>query len=169
VQVTRRGNDDETGGLFFRLDGDGRVPPRPLARRSIDDLLDADVSDSLRQVAVRLGHDLGTRFADALVTWKSDGDDLVCAVFGDGAWWGFVGEGSNDPDDWTTSDTEWLVAHCTGMVCDNLWPDDLTDPWPACPVHSDHPLNPCVWRGVASWHCDRDGSATITIGELERP
>ena len=23
-------------------------------------------------------------------------------------------------------------------VCDNLWPDDGTEPWPLCPEHRDH-------------------------------
>ena len=53
-------------------------------------------------------------------------------------------------------------------VADNLWPDEWTDPWPRCPSHRDHPLQPQMSGGTASWVCLRNPAIAIPIGSLRK-
>jgi hypothetical protein len=134
-----------------------------------DDAVPEDsVPDPLREVADRLRHDLRTRFADADVIYKVEDGNWLCGVIAGGAGWGMAGVGFTADDIWPRPDIESLVASTTESVVDNLWPDDLTDPWPACSAHRDHPLHPRVRGDVATWGCLRDGSVTVVIGALDR-
>ena len=56
----------------------------------------------------------------------------------------------------------------TEFVCDNMWPDELTEPWPRCPAHRNHALNPGGARGRACWVCADDPRVAVVIGELGR-
>jgi hypothetical protein len=53
-------------------------------------------------------------------------------------------------------------------VADNLWPDELTDPWPHCPHDRNHPLHPRLRGGRAVWACLNDDSVAIPIGDLSQ-
>jgi hypothetical protein len=52
------------------------------------------------------------------------------------------------------------------MIAYNMWPDDWTDPWPLCPIHRDHPLNPALEQDRASWVCNRNHRISAAIGNL---
>ncbi len=73
----------------------------------------------------------------------------------------------DEEEPWNEMDTERLVVHVAEQVADNLWPDNLTDPWPPCPVHHDHPLQPRVARARATWLCLRDPRIGVQIGRLD--
>lgn len=42
------------------------------------------------------------------------------------------------------------------------------EPWPPCPVHPNHPLNPGRGDDVWLWVCEPDG-VRIPLGELNQP
>jgi hypothetical protein len=90
-----------------------------------------------------------------------------CEVIGDGPWGGFSDDFFDEEEPWTPYDVERLLVHVTQQVCDNLWPDELTDPWPLCPAHPDHPLQPRLSEGRASWVCSRDSMIAFDIGRLK--
>jgi len=121
------------------------------------------------EVSDRLGHDLRSRFPDAKVLWREDEyDDLWCEVYGDDYWGGFSDSwlDGEAEEPWSERDVERLLAHVAEQVGDNLWPDELTDPWPLCPVHGDHPLQPGIVSNRAVWQCLRDEAFVVRIGEL---
>ncbi len=92
---------------------------------------------------------------------------LLCHVTEDNHEWGVVGI-SELPggDESATKDVEDAVASIAHEIAYNLWPFALTDPWPLCPEHHDHPLDPDVTRGRAAWTCLHDASVAIPIGSL---
>ena len=68
---------------------------------------------------------------------------MVLSVFGSMGTFDSVGVSEEPPGTWiaraTTVLISWKIAH-------NLWPDEWTDPWPACPAHGDHPSSRDVAR-----------------------
>ncbi|MGH9226878.1 MAG: hypothetical protein ACRD2W_24525 [Acidimicrobiales bacterium] len=79
----------------------------------------------------------------------------------------YVGENlaEDDSDTFPDAEIEAFVAAVVTDVADNLWPDELTDPWPPCPAHGDHPLQPGLVGAQAVWRCLR-GGPSVPVGEL---
>jgi hypothetical protein len=118
-------------------------------------------------VAARLQADLKVRFPLIQVLWQRDEDGmLVCEVRDGGRPWGQVGQSWWDDVEWSELEIENLIAAVAENITDNLWPDELTDPWPACPAHGNHPMAVGVVRGHASWFCRHDPAIDVRIGEL---
>ena len=69
-------------------------------------------------------------------------------------------------DELSSPEAENLLASVVFDVADNLWPDELTDPWPLCPRHHDHPLQVKLRHGRAAWVCNRDSETAVRVGEL---
>lgn len=114
----------------------------------------------LDEIVRRLTNDLRTTWpgvtigAVALALDPSVAEVTISEV---GASWGGV-----QVELW--SGLEEAIDAVTGQVCDNAWPDERTDPWPACPEHGDHSLEPRLQRGLAVWGCAE--SVAIRIGAL---
>jgi hypothetical protein len=60
------------------------------------------------------------------------------------------------------------IEHIVFNVAFNMWPDEWTEPWPLCPRHADHPLNPAMKHERVCWVCDRDDRVSVPVGELSR-
>ena len=124
---------------------------------------------TLESLLGRLERDLRTRFPTIRLRIGEDEDGyLVCEVLEDEQDWGVVGgwEPARQ-DEPILEDVELGLVSIAEQIADNLWPDELTDPWPVCPEHRDHPLHPTLTRGRAAWTCLGDASIAITIGSLE--
>jgi hypothetical protein len=89
---------------------------------------------------------------------------VVVSVFGSMATFDSVGM-IEEPNE--ESDRQGAILSIVWNVAHNLWPDEWTDPWPSCPAHGDHPLEPEIWRGKASWVCLHDKSVGRSIGSLD--
>jgi len=121
----------------------------------------------LHPLAARLEADLRLRFPDITVRFVRDDDGAwECRVADGPTLWGETGTWFDDRDDLSSDDAERLLADVTSSVADNLWPDELTDPWPLCPRHGDHPLQPQLAAGRASWLCRREPGVAIAVGAL---
>lgn len=116
----------------------------------------------MRLIVERITADIRLAFPDAVVRFLDD-DELEVRTT---EWWGAVGTNLNEDDEMTPLEVEGAVATVAEDVADNLWPDDSTDPWPPCPAHVGHPLNPRVVRGTACWACSRDDRVAVPIGSL---
>jgi hypothetical protein len=129
---------------------------------------DDDVSeDVLHGLADRLQADLRTRFPGIVVRLVKDEDGLwLWSVQNGPDRWGEVGTQLDEEDHLSPEEAEHFLADLTFDVADNLWPDELTDPWPVCPLHGDHPLNPRLAGGKAAWVCLHDSTVTIPVGGL---
>lgn len=91
----------------------------------------------------------------------------MCRVADGLVLWGETGTWADDEDDLSPGEAERLLVDVTSSVADNLWPDELTDPWPLCPCHGDHPLQPQLAGARASWLCRRgDSAVAIAVGAL---
>jgi hypothetical protein len=70
---------------------------------------------------------------------------------------------------WTSNMTwpDYVVSAADGIQ-QSLMEDDYYwgKPFPPCPVHPNHPLNPEVVNGKASWTCPRGSVEPIEIGHL---
>jgi hypothetical protein len=120
----------------------------------------------LAQLAARLEDDLRLRFCEIIVRFAQDNDGFwVCHVDDGPENWGETGT-SFDDSDLSPGDAERLLAEVTFNVADNLWPDELTAPWPVCPRHCDHPLQARFVNGYAAWVCLQDADVTIPVGAL---
>jgi len=118
-------------------------------------------------LASRLEADLRTRFPGIVVAIAKDEHGLwMCSVNDGPGSWGEVGTQFDEEDDLSPDEAERLLADLTFNVADNLWPDELTDPWPPCPLHGDHPLNPRFAEGKAAWVCLRDSKVVVPVGGL---
>ena len=112
-------------------------------------------------VVERLTHDF-SQLADLVVSFGEDGQLRVRAND-----WGGVADWVIDPDeDVPTRDIELGIARAASDIADNLVPDEVTGPWPRCPTHGDHPLQPQLFNGRASWVCLREALAVAKIGAL---
>ncbi len=121
----------------------------------------------LDTLAARLEADLRLRFPDITVRFarKVEGE-WVCRIDDCGLSWGDVATNFDDRAVLSPRETEQLLAEVTIEVADNLWPDDLTDPWPLCPHHGDHPLQAQFFADQAVWLCFRDSSVAVAVGAL---
>ncbi len=124
--------------------------------------------DILKVLVTRLEADLRTRFSEIVVRLVKDDDGLwMCRVNNGSEHWGEASTWFDEhDDDLSQEEAERLLADITFNVADNLWPDELTDPWPLCPLHGDHPLNPRFTAGRAAWVCLRDAGVVIPVGAL---
>lgn len=117
----------------------------------------------------RLTSDLRCRFPEAEVILRED-DKLgpVCDIVVGGLLWGCVGMPVelDDDQDVVRSHAESLMVQVFEDIFDNLWPDELTDAWPPCPVHAEEPLRPTIVRGRACWVCTRNDALAIPLGSL---
>jgi hypothetical protein len=102
----------------------------------------------------------------ATLTLDEDGAAVVSLVVA-GIRGGGVGLGitNDDPAEMTHLQAQKALADSYHSIVDNAWPDELTDPWPMCPVHNDHPLQPGLHNTTASWTCSR-GAVHIPLGGL---
>ncbi len=117
--------------------------------------------------ALRVERDLRTRFPQLTVQLVFDPEDgWVCDVHDGLAHWGWVGTWAETDAVPTPLEVEDFTTTLACDVADNLWPDELMDPWPLCPTHGDHPLNPQLANRRAVWACARDSRVAIPIGEL---
>ncbi len=117
----------------------------------------------LQRVGDRLAHDLRVRFPALEHFWSQDDDIWVLHLSGLGeVWASFYEEGP----DWTVRDEEALLEQLAADAADNLWPDEMTEPWPICPNHGDHPLQVGLRSGRAVWRCLRDPHVDVVIGSL---
>jgi hypothetical protein len=120
------------------------------------------LTDALVSAASRLTRDLRFAPRPLIVELRRDSSGYEWVLIDRGV----ESAGVGGPDE----DLEELdVEHLTVDVAealDNLWPDDLTAVWPACPVDGDHPLVPRLLRGRASWCCPRRHDVAVVIGEL---
>ena len=124
-------------------------------------------SFAFESLATRLGDDLRTRFPAITVRVRqSDDDEMVCEVDDGGVPWGEILLDATEDDEFSPSEVESFIARAVTDITDNLWPDDLVDPWPLCPVHLDHPLQPALVHRRAAWRCLRDNRTVVVIGEL---
>ena len=124
-------------------------------------------------VVERLERDLQTRFPDLELMFSRDADGVwTCSVNRDRQhFWGSGGTAwwlTDAGDLYDGGDSEDLLLSVAEFLCDNMWPDELTDPWPRCPAHHDHALNLGRAWGLASWTCADDPTAAVTIGDLGR-
>ncbi len=127
-------------------------------------------SEAFESLASRLEADLRTRFPAIEVRIRRSPDGtMICGVVDGGQSWGEIELGPcEDDDEPSDDDVEHAVASVVENVADNLWPDELTDPWPLCPTHRDHPLQPRLVGDVASWRCLRDPRIAVRVGELHQ-
>lgn len=117
-------------------------------------------------MASRLNRDLSLAPRPLHIELRKDGEDFE---------W-FLGETDgqgtpmstliDDDDELTELQVEHFTAGLADALAGTLWPDDLTQPWPACPAAPDHPLMPAVVRGRATWRCERGHEVEVPIGEL---
>lgn len=99
----------------------------------------------------RIERDLRTRFPTIALQVTQDEDGyFVCDVTEENAEWGVLGGWDLSPggDEPTLEDVEGGVASIAQEIADNLWPDELTEPWPQCPERRDHPLHPTSLVGT---------------------
>lgn len=121
---------------------------------------------AFESLSARLGADLRTRFpAIEVRVWQSDGE-MVCEVLDDGESWGQITLDVAEDDEFSPSEVELFVARVVTNVTDDQWPDELVDPWPLCPEHPDHPLQPGLVAAQASRRCLRDSQIVVAIGRL---
>src|SRR4051794_18767589 len=114
-------------------------------------------AEAKRVIAARLQADLRTVFADAVVEFAEQ--DLFRVTMRDG--WAASGSAIDDDDEVSNQEVERLVAAHAEDMGDNLLPDDFIEPWPLCPTHRDHPLQPRTVRGRACWVCLSDNSIAL--------
>lgn len=80
--------------------------------------------------------------------------------------WGETGAGVPARARSDDGGVEQARADLATSICENDF-DEVLEPWPRCPVHRDHPLNPRMRSGRAVWACDNGADIAIPIGELE--
>jgi hypothetical protein len=108
-----------------------------------DGPMNDEVPLSWRAVGDRRSTTFELGFQNAKVFWIQDEDGLwLCEVRDGIRSWGSVGVDWFDSGSSSPEEPEDLLFRTTEEVAENLWPDELTDPWPLFPVHHDHPLQP---------------------------
>jgi hypothetical protein len=118
-------------------------------------------------VTTRLAHDLRTRFPGIEVRLRASSDGVGCEVLDAGEPWGTVMFAEDLEDSFSPAELERFIAAVVTDVTDNLWPDEIVDPWPICATHGRHPMHPGVIGGRAVWHCLQDAGPVVRIGDLE--
>jgi hypothetical protein len=122
-------------------------------------------TQAMRAIVERLTANLRLVFPDATLRFTDDYQLEVRTT----EWWGAVGTNLDADEAMTSAEVEQAVAAAAEDVADNLWPDERTEPWPPCPAHADHALNPRVVRGTACWVCSRDDRVAVPIGSVGPP
>ena len=118
----------------------------------------------LRRLGDRLAHDIRLRFPSLEHTWWQDEDDgWVLSLIGLGEVWA---SSYLDDEASTERDMEGMLEQLARDAADNLWPDQMTEPWPICPSHGDHPSQVGLRAGRAMWYCLRDHQVQVAIGSL---
>lgn len=120
----------------------------------------------MEEVEARITADLRLLFPKIAVRIRAEDGSYVAHVFNDRHWWGSTSTSIDDGNDLDTVHVEQAIADVAEQIADNLWPHELTEPWPRCPRHEDHPLQPRLVRGSAAWTCSRDDSVALRIGSL---
>jgi len=146
----------------------GRADPRPLTIRHdvrVGSAAAESVTAALGEAASRLQADFAARFPGIAIRFVPDDDGVYeCEVLLEGGGWR---SSYSAWDEVVVEDgIEKLIAHVAEDIADNWWPDEMTEPWPVCPRHSDHPLQPRFQRDGAYWVCRQDPSVAIRIGTL---
>ncbi len=124
------------------------------------------LSHALGSITRRLRDDLRTRFPDIEVEVVEEPGSLAWLVRDGTDLWGVAGTWVDPGDDLSDADVEEVLVSVAEEVADNLWPDELTDPWPPCPAHGEQPLHPRLIRGRACWACLHDDAVAVVIGSL---
>ncbi|MGH9225220.1 MAG: hypothetical protein ACRD2W_15885 [Acidimicrobiales bacterium] len=118
----------------------------------------------LETLSTPIEHDLRHAYPQARIEWAPEEGEWWYRVFGSMATFDSVGEVDEPLDE---GDRQSAILSIAWNISYNLWPDEWTDPWPACPMHGDHPLEPEMWRGKAAWVCVHDKSVGRLIGSLD--
>lgn len=124
----------------------------------------ARVPAVLREVGDRLVHDLRLRFPDLTYEWLLGREGWLIRLTGLGDVW--ASSYLDEIDDWSERDREALLEELASNAADNAWPDEMTDPWPLCPRHRDHPLQVGLRAGRAVWYCLREPEVEVRVGSL---
>jgi hypothetical protein len=125
--------------------------------------LDAAFFDAV----ARVERDLQTRFPAIAVRPLRDDEGLwIIDVRDGGERWGWLGGWADDDLGPSASEYQEFTYEIACQIADNLWPDELTEPWPLCPAHQDHPLQPALIGKRAHWACYKDDSVRTPIGAL---
>jgi len=122
--------------------------------------------DVIGPLADRLQADLRLRYPDVVIKFSKQDGLWMYSVHDGATSWGEASTWFEEDEDLSPANAERLLADITFNVADNLWPDDDADPWPPCPLHRGHPLNPGLAGGVAAWVCAHDRSVAIPVGVL---
>jgi hypothetical protein len=118
----------------------------------------------LDSLSAPIQHDLRLADPEARIEWVAEEGEWWYRAFGSMATFDSVGLIEKPVEE---ADRQSAILSIAWNIAYNLWPDEWTDPWPACPVHGDHPLEPEMWRGTASWVCAHDRSVGRSIGSLD--
>ena len=122
-------------------------------------------ADVLAETARRLTADLGTRFPGIEVALTSTSDGLVSVQvnqWGSSVEFDWFGDDLYEVD-LEGADIETFVETAAFHIADNMWPDELVDPWPLCPQHRDHLLQVRLHLGTAAWVCLREPTTAIRV------
>lgn len=118
----------------------------------------------LERLSAPIEHDLRLADPEARIEWVAEEGKWWYRAFGSMATFESVGVIEEPIEE---KDRQGAILSIAWNISYNLWPDEWTDPWPACPAHGDHPLEPEMWRAKASWVCVRDNSVGRVIGSLD--
>jgi hypothetical protein len=126
-------------------------------------MIDAMRGDEARAViARRVESDLSSLFPGVAVAYNDDGQIEVRTT----EWSGVAGLIIDRDDQMSDRDVEEATVSVVEDIADNLGPESEV-PWPLCPSHHDHPLQPRLVRGRACWTCLRGDVVEIPIGQLD--
>jgi hypothetical protein len=118
----------------------------------------------LEMLSAPIQHDLRLVDREASIEWMTEDGEWWYHVLGASATFDSVGLIEEPSDE---AERQSAVLSLVWNIANNLWPDDWTDPWPVCPTHGDHPLEPTMWRGKAAWVCLHDKTVGLPIGSLD--
>ena len=119
----------------------------------------------LDTLSAPIEHDLRLADPEARIEWVAEEGEWWYRAFGSMATFASVGLIERPVEE---ADRHSAILSIAWNTAYNLWPDEWTDPWPACPAHGDHPLQPEMWRATASWVCLHDRSVGQSNRLLER-
>jgi hypothetical protein len=98
------------------------------------------------------------------IEWLLDGDgQWVYRCFDSECWFA---KAADVPPPHSDVERQQQIERIVDNVAYNMWPDEWTEPWPRCPLHHDHPLNPDMRHDRVSWVCPRDTRISVPVGEL---
>jgi len=118
----------------------------------------------LQTLSAPIAHDLRLLDPEAQVEWVAEDGEWWYSVFDAMATFDSVGLIEEPP---TEADRQDAILSIAWHIAYNMWPDEWTDPWPVCPAHRDHPLEPEMRKGKASWVCLREQRVCLPIGSLQ--